>query len=65
MLTLEYADLQHNLLDMTFRGKLYICPAGQDKPLRRVLDIGTGTGIWAMDFGKSTKEVSYPAAAGG
>ncbi|KAL6865572.1 hypothetical protein ACO1O0_001666 [Amphichorda felina] len=45
---------------MTFRGKLYTCPAGQDKPLRRVLDIGTGTGIWAMDFGKSTKEVSVP-----
>ncbi|GJD00570.1 methyltransferase domain-containing protein [Colletotrichum higginsianum] len=24
---------------------------GQEKPLRRVLDAGTGTGIWAMDFG--------------
>lgn len=33
--------------------RLYVCPAGRDKPLKRVLDAGCGTGIWAMDFGMS------------
>lgn len=45
--------MQHHLFDLTLDGQLYLCPAGQDesKPLGRVLDAGTGTGIWAIDFG--------------
>ncbi|KAH7366968.1 S-adenosyl-L-methionine-dependent methyltransferase [Plectosphaerella cucumerina] len=46
----ERLDLQHNLMCLTFDGKLHISPAGVDKPLHRVLDAGTGTGIWALDF---------------
>ena len=39
---------------MTQHGKLFNCPAGKDgKPLRRVLDVGTGTGIWSLDFGET------------
>jgi ribosomal protein L11 methylase PrmA len=36
--------------------QLYVCPAGKDKenPLKRVLDGGCGTGIWAMEFGRLT-----------
>jgi ubiquinone/menaquinone biosynthesis C-methylase UbiE len=30
-------------------GKLYLAPI--DNPAR-VLDVGTGTGIWALDFGE-------------
>jgi len=30
--------------------KLYLAPIGESP--RRVLDLGTGTGIWAIDFGK-------------
>jgi SAM-dependent methyltransferase len=41
-------DLQHHLYTLTLDGKLYLCPGG-DKP-NRVLDVGTGTGIWAIDF---------------
>ncbi|KAK7428828.1 hypothetical protein QQZ08_004598 [Neonectria magnoliae] len=44
----ERLDLQHNLLLMTFDGKLHCAPA--DKPFRRVLDAGCGTGIWSIDF---------------
>lgn len=33
---------------MTFDGKLQVAPL--PKTLNRVLDIGTGTGIWAIDF---------------
>lgn len=36
------------------RNKLFLAPAGKDKPLNRVLDGGTGTGIWAMDFGETS-----------
>ncbi|GAB1317164.1 Methyltransferase [Madurella fahalii] len=44
-------DMQHHVFYLTFDGALHTCPAGRDgKPLRRVLDAGTGTGIWAMDF---------------
>ncbi|KAL2268072.1 hypothetical protein VTJ83DRAFT_2918 [Remersonia thermophila] len=44
-------DLQHYIFCLTFDNQLYTCPAGRDgKPLNRVFDAGTGTGIWAMDF---------------
>ncbi|KAK1621594.1 methyltransferase domain-containing protein [Colletotrichum phormii] len=35
---------------------LFVSPAGRDKPLKRVLDAGTGTGIWAMDFADDHQE---------
>jgi methylase of polypeptide subunit release factors len=32
-------------------GKLITAPIPKEQQLHRVLDLGTGTGIWAMDFG--------------
>jgi methylase of polypeptide subunit release factors len=44
--------MQHHLFYLTLGGQLHACPAGKDgKQLHRVLDAGTGTGIWALDFG--------------
>ena len=44
-------DLQHHLFGLTLGGgNLYTAPLDISK-VHRVLDIGTGTGIWAMDFG--------------
>ncbi|KXT02650.1 hypothetical protein AC578_1143 [Pseudocercospora eumusae] len=40
-------DLQHHLLRITYANKL--CFAPLDDP-KRCLDVGTGTGIWAIDF---------------
>lgn len=36
---------------MLLKNKLYLAPI--DRP-HRVLDIGTGTGIWAIEFGESS-----------
>ena len=37
---------------LTLDGKLYQAPLGKDRPVKRCLDAGTGTGVWAMDFGE-------------
>jgi len=51
--TLTLPDLQHHLFLLTLSGNLYNAPI-KDLPggVHNVLDIGTGTGIWAIDFGK-------------
>lgn len=43
-------DLQHHLWQLTFGGKIFTAPIDKTK-LHRVLDAGTGTGIWAIDMG--------------
>ena len=40
-------DLYHHMFLLLLGGDLYTAPL--DKP-QRVLDVGTGTGIWAIDF---------------
>ncbi|KAK3321507.1 S-adenosyl-L-methionine-dependent methyltransferase [Cercophora scortea] len=51
-------DLQHNLCILMQDNRLFISPAGKDKPLGRVLDAGCGTGIWAIDFADEHPESS-------
>ncbi|CAG8094896.1 unnamed protein product [Penicillium olsonii] len=41
-------DLLHHVRNLVLRGRLFHAPL--DKNIQRVLDIGTGTGIWAIDF---------------
>jgi len=44
-------DLQHHLWALTLKGKLGLSPPNQAGDFSgRVLDVGTGTGIWAVDF---------------
>ncbi|KAH7244432.1 S-adenosyl-L-methionine-dependent methyltransferase [Fusarium redolens] len=52
----ERLDLQHHLFSLTLGGKLYLSPIGDDKPLNRALDAGTGTGVWAIDFADAHPE---------
>ncbi|KAF2493239.1 S-adenosyl-L-methionine-dependent methyltransferase [Lophium mytilinum] len=40
-------DLQHHLFNLCFKDKLFFAPVREPK---HVLDVGTGTGIWALDF---------------
>ncbi|KAH0538562.1 hypothetical protein FGG08_004850 [Glutinoglossum americanum] len=44
-------DIHHHLDMMALSGRLYLAPLGKD--IHRVLDLGTGTGIWAMEMGMS------------
>lgn len=37
-------------------GKLFTAPIPKEQTLHRVLDVGTGTGIWAIDFGDEYPE---------
>ncbi|KAI9802363.1 MAG: hypothetical protein M1833_001869 [Piccolia ochrophora] len=48
-------DLIHHLHRLIINGKLHIAPIGKNPG--RVLDIGTGTGIWSMEFADE-----YPSA---
>ncbi|KAK0722047.1 S-adenosyl-L-methionine-dependent methyltransferase [Lasiosphaeria miniovina] len=44
----ESVDLTHHYLTVILDGKLFLAPISEDP--KKVLDIGTGTGIWAIDF---------------
>ncbi|KAL0941445.1 Phosphoethanolamine N-methyltransferase 3-like protein 1 [Colletotrichum truncatum] len=44
----ESVDITHHYLQLLLDGKLYLAPIKENA--EKVLDVGTGTGIWAMDF---------------
>ncbi|QPC70860.1 hypothetical protein HYE68_001612 [Fusarium pseudograminearum] len=41
-------DLVHHIYSLVMQGKLHTAPINENP--QRVLDLGTGTGIWAIDF---------------
>ena len=49
----ERLDLQHHLFLLALKGRLYLAPI-DNIPLHNVLDLATGTGIWATDFGTTS-----------
>ncbi|RKL40229.1 hypothetical protein BFJ70_g5459 [Fusarium oxysporum] len=58
----ERLDLQHNLFLLTFDDKLGLAPPNKpDAKVKHVLDIGTGTGIWAIDYADEHPEAQRPA----
>ncbi|ORY02669.1 S-adenosyl-L-methionine-dependent methyltransferase [Clohesyomyces aquaticus] len=50
-------DLYHHIQTLRLDGELHLAPIG-DSP-NRILDLATGTGIWAIDMGD---KASYPTA---
>ncbi|KAG6080762.1 hypothetical protein E4U16_008154 [Claviceps sp. LM84 group G4] len=46
---LESEELRHHYLTMLLDDQLFLAPLKEDK-VHRVLDVGTGSGIWAIEF---------------
>ncbi|KAJ4244349.1 hypothetical protein NW762_014476 [Fusarium torreyae] len=44
----ESMDINHHLLSLSLKGRLHLAPLKDD--IQSALDVGTGTGIWAIDF---------------
>lgn len=46
---MDRLDIMHKLTEVTLGGKLNLAPIMKNP--QRILDIGTGTGIWAIEMG--------------
>ncbi|KAL3461116.1 S-adenosyl-L-methionine-dependent methyltransferase [Aspergillus heterothallicus] len=51
----EQLDIAHHIFTLLLDDQLVLAPIGKD--IQRALDVGTGTGIWAIDFADE-----YPSA---
>ena len=52
----ERLDEQYEVIKMAMDGHLHLCPFSRQQPPRRVLDIATGTGTWAIEIGDQYPE---------
>lgn len=43
-------DIQHHICLLALKGRLYAAPPLKNP--QKILDLGTGTGIWAIDMGE-------------
>ena len=50
-------DMVHHIYRLLLGGKLSLAPISDN--VQRVLDLGTGTGIWAMDFAEQVSTHWY------
>lgn len=53
---IERLDDQYEILKLVMDGRNYMAPFSQENPPKRVLDVATGTGIWAVEMGDEFPE---------
>jgi len=53
---LDRLDMHHHLAALLIDGKLHVAPIGENP--QAILDVGCGTGIWAIDIGESLCRVT-------
>ncbi|KAI1359623.1 tam domain protein [Xylaria arbuscula] len=53
---LERLDWQYICLKRLFNDKNYFAPWSQERPPKRVLDLATGTGMWAIEMAEEFEE---------
>ncbi|KAK0642233.1 S-adenosyl-L-methionine-dependent methyltransferase [Cercophora newfieldiana] len=54
---LDSMDIAHHSFTLALDGKLFSAPLKDDE-LKNVLDVGTGTGLWAIDFADTHPQAS-------
>lgn len=47
----ERLEDQHDIFKLILDGRNFLAPLSRENPPRRILDVGTGTGTWAIDMG--------------
>lgn len=47
---------QHEIMKLVMDGRLHLSPFSRQHPPQKILDIGTGTGIWAIEMGDQFPE---------
>lgn len=56
-------DMQSEICNLTFHGKMgFAPPAEEGANVGRILDLGTGTGLWAIDYGDQHPETEVSFA---
>lgn len=59
---LTQVDMQHEICILTFHERLgFAPPCDEGAKVGRVLDLGTGTGLWAIDYGDQHPETEVRA----
>ncbi|GKT95320.1 methyltransferase domain-containing protein [Colletotrichum tofieldiae] len=54
----ERLDIVNQLWMLTLDGDLCLCPKNNSTTVKRVLDLGTGTGIWALNYADTHPEAT-------